>query len=154
NARMAGGHCMGFSVTSIEFFKHVRNTADFGAKTAFKLPIQGNVSLQSLLAENWTFQDLPSVERKRVVGTPAAIVRALVQSLNSQNELYTIAIFKRDGSGGHAITPFAIEDKGGGKFAILVYDNNFPGVIRAIKVNATANTWHYIGGPDPRDANE
>jgi hypothetical protein len=154
NARMAGGHCMGFSVTSIEFFKHVRNTTDYGAKTAFKLPIQGNVSLQSLLAENWTFQDLPSVERKRVVGTPAAILRALVQSLNSQNELYTIAIFKRDGSGGHAITPFAVEDRGNGKFAILVYDNNFPGVIRAIKVNANANTWHYVGGPDPSDSSE
>jgi hypothetical protein len=154
NARMAGGHCMGFSVTSIEFFKHVRPTTEYGAKTAFKLPIQGNVSLQSLLAENWTFQDLPSVERKRIVGTPVAILHALVQSLNSQNELYTIAIFKRDGSGGHAITPFAIEDKDNGKFAILVYDNNFPGVIRAIKVNATANTWHYVGGPDPSDTSE
>jgi hypothetical protein len=154
NSRMAGGHCMGFSVTSIEFFKHVRNPADYGAKTTFKLPVQGNVSLQSLLAENWTFQDLPSVERKRVVGTPVAIVRALVQSLNSQNELYTIAIFKRDGSGGHAITPFAIEDKGSGEFAILVYDNNFPGVIRAIKVDANANTWHYVGGPDPSDTSE
>jgi hypothetical protein len=154
NARMAGGHCMGFSVTSIEFFKNVRVPTDYGAKTTFKLPVQGNVSLQSLLAENWTFQDLPSVERKRVVGTPVAVLRALVQSLNSQNELYTLAIFKRDGSGGHAITPFAIEDKGNGKFAILVYDNNFPGVIRAIKVNATANTWRYIGGPDPSDTDE
>jgi hypothetical protein len=37
---------------------------------------------------------------------------------------------------------------------ILVYDDNFPGVIRAIKVNATANTWHYVGGPDPSDTSE
>jgi hypothetical protein len=68
--------------------------------------------------------------------------------------LYTIAIFERDGTGGHAVTPFAVEDKGSGKYAILVYDNNFPGVIRAIKVDTRSDSWRYIGGPDPSDTTE
>jgi hypothetical protein len=155
NSRMAGGHCMGFSVTALEFYEGVRSTKDYGAKTAFGLPIQGNVSLQSLLAENWTFQDLPSVQQRRVVGTPRQVLRTLVESLNdSKGEVYTIAIFKRDGTGGHAVTPFAVEDRGSSKFSILVYDNNFPGVIRAIKVNTQRNIWSYVGGPDPSDTSE
>jgi len=155
NSRMAGGHCMGFSVTAIEFYKGVRTPKDYGAKTTYGLPIQGNVSLQSLLAENWTFQDLPSVQQRRVTGTPKAVLRALVESLNDpKGEVYTIAIFKRDGTGGHAVTPFAVEDRGSSKFSILVYDNNFPGVIRAIKVNTQRNIWSYVGGPDPSDMSE
>jgi hypothetical protein len=154
NSRMAGGHCMGFSVTALEFFSRYRLVKDYGAKKAISLPIQGNVDLQSLLAENWTFQDLPSVQQKRVTGTPTAVLRKLIDALNKGRELYTIAIFKRDGNGGHAVTPFAVEDKGSGKFAILVYDNNFPGVMRAIRVNTKANTWRYVGGPDPSDTNE
>jgi hypothetical protein len=154
NSRMAGGHCMGFSVTALEFFARYRHVQDYGAKKAVSLPIQGNVGLQSLLAENWTFQDLPSVQQRRVTGTPTVVLRKLIDALNKGRELYTIAIFKRDGNGGHAVTPFAVEDKGQGKFAILVYDNNFPGVIRAIRVNTTADTWRYVGGPNPSDTTE
>jgi len=155
NSRMAGGHCMGFSVTAIEFYAGVRDVRDYGAKTAYGLPIQGNVDLQSLLAENWTFQDLPSVQARRVMGRPTFVLRRLVSTLNtSDKDAYTIAIFKRDGTGGHAVTPFAVEDKGQGKFAILVYDNNFPGVIRAIRVDTRSDSWRYVGGPDPSDTDE
>jgi hypothetical protein len=155
NSRMAGGHCMGFSVTSIEFYKGVRSTKNYGAKNAYGLPIRGNIALQSLLAENWTFQDLPSVANRRVAGRPIFVLRQLVNALNDPNgEVYTIAIFKRDGTGGHAVTPFAVEDRGSGKYAILVYDNNFPGVIRAIRVDTRSDSWRYIGGPDPSDTSE
>ncbi|HST24600.1 MAG TPA: hypothetical protein VLJ76_01285 [Gaiellaceae bacterium] len=155
NARMSGGHCMGFSVTALEFYDGFRDPKTYGAKKVFSLPIRNNLGLQELLAENWVFQDLPSIANRRVVGTPNVVLQKLMSTLNDSNgELYTVAIFKRDGTGGHAVTPFAVEDRGGGKFAILIYDNNFPGVIRAIKVNAKANTWSYIGGPDPSDTNE
>lgn len=155
NSRMAGGHCMGFSVTALEFFRQVRSVSDYGAKTAIRLPIQGNIALQSLLAENWTFQDLPSVQARRIRGTPTAVPGKLIDALNHRGgESYTIAIFKRDGTGGHAVTPFAVEDKGSGKFAILIYDNNFPGVIRAIRVDTKVDTWRYVGGPDPSDTSE
>jgi hypothetical protein len=95
------------------------------------------------------------VQQRRVIGTPKVVLRRLIEALNDpKGEVYTIAIFKRDGTGGHAVTPFAVEDRGGSKFSILVYDNNFPGVIRAIKVNTQQNIWSYVGGPDPKDTSE
>jgi hypothetical protein len=61
NERMAGGHCMGFSVTANQFYDQLRNPVDYGGRPPIDLPVQGNVGLQSLIAQNWTFQDLPSV---------------------------------------------------------------------------------------------
>lgn len=59
-----------------------------------------------------------------------------------------------DGTGGHAITPFAIEDQGAGKVAILVYDNNFPGIVRAVQVDLEKETWTYVGGTNPQNLGE
>jgi len=68
NSRMAGGHCMGFSVTALEFFDQFRDPRNYGAKKVIALPIRGNLGLQELLAENWTFHlitgSTPSVCRE------------------------------------------------------------------------------------------
>lgn len=155
NERMGGGHCMGFSVTANQFWAEVRDVADYGADQPIDLPVQGNTDLQALIAENWTYQDLPSVQEEQVTGTPTEILDVLIDSLNDEEgELYTVAIFKRDGTAGHAVTPFAIEDHDDGTYSILVYDNNFPGVVRAIAVDANEDTWSYIGGPDPSDTDQ
>src|SRR5581483_10105605 len=69
-------------------------------------------------------------------------------------ETYTIAIFKRDGTGGHAVTPYAIEDAGGGIDKILIYDNNYPKVTRAITVDTNANTWKYDAATNPSQPSE
>lgn len=166
NERMAGGHCMGFSVTALRFYAGNLSPDRYGADSTFSLPIQDNSPLQAEIAENWVFQDLPTVQGRRVVGTPSQVLDALVDGLGTGgesnrssayprvSELYTLGIFKADGSGGHAITPYAVEDKGGGRYAILVYDNNFPGITRAVDVDRNADTWRYVGGTNPSDTNE
>jgi hypothetical protein len=154
NAAMAGGHCMGFSVTALRFFTGNLSPSNFGAGQTVNLAVQGNTSLQSTIAEDWAYQSLPSVRHDAITGSPAHVLQALVHALRDRKEQYTLAIVKADGTGGHAITPFAVEDKGGGRFAILVYDNNFPGVVRAVDVDANANTWHYVGGINPSDTSE
>ncbi len=155
NDRMAGGHCMGFSVTANQFFAQVRDPADYGGGDPVDIAVHGNTDLQALIAENWTYQDLPSVQDAQVTGTPSDILQTLIDSLNDENgELYTVAIFTRDGTGGHAITPFGVEDNGDGAYHILVYDNNFPGIMRAIAVDTNDDTWSYIGGPDPSNVDE
>ncbi len=154
NARMNGGHCMGFSVAALRFWEETLSTGDFGADATHKLVIPGNTDLQSLIAESWVYQDLPQVQRKMVQGVPSDVLQKLADSLNDGSEQYTIGIFKADGSGGHAITPFAIEETGDGTYAILVYDNNFPGITRAIDVDLNEETWHYVGGTNPKDLDE
>ncbi len=155
NERMAGGHCMGFSVTANQFFLGVRDPSDYGGGDPATIGVQGNTDLQSLIAENWTYQDLPAVQDAQVTGTPSEILQKLIDTLPDKNaDTYTIAIFKRDGTAGHAITPFAVEDDGNGLDHILVYDNNFPGIMRAITVDTNKDTWSYVGGPDPSNTDE
>jgi hypothetical protein len=60
-------------------------------------------------------------------------------------ETYTLAIWKRDGTGGHAITPYQVINQGGGKFEVLIYDNNYPDETRFIAVDTKADTWYYNG---------
>ncbi|MDQ6607185.1 MAG: hypothetical protein M3Z06_11640 [Actinomycetota bacterium] len=154
NVSMAAGHCMGFSVSALRFFTHDLSPASFGAPHTFNLPVQGNAKLQSLIAENFAYQDLPAVTSHAVQGTPTQVVNALVRALKAHRETYTLAILKADGTGGHAITPIAVEDRGHGQASIIVYDNNFPGILRAVQVDTNADTWHYVGGINPTDTGE
>jgi hypothetical protein len=151
NEGMAGGHCEGFSITALRMFNEDLDQEDFGADTTAGLEIVGNEPLQSSIAEHFVYQFLPPIVQARVKGTPSEIVDALGDALNSGDELYTLGVYKPDLSGGHAITPFAVEDKGGGKYAILVYDNNFPGVTRAVQVDTNDDSWSYVSGTNPDD---
>ena len=74
--------------------------------------------------------------------------------MTKDGETYTIGIFKRDGSGGHAITPFAVQDNGDGTFAVLVYDNNYPEQTRSLTIDANANTWSYEASINPQVVSE
>src|SRR5580658_10001861 len=59
---MAAGHCYGFSDAAAQFFFGNASTSTFGAATVPQLNVLGNTSLQSFIAENWAYQDLPSVQ--------------------------------------------------------------------------------------------
>ena len=154
NDGMSGGHCQGFSVTALRMFEQNLNPADFGADRPFDLDIVDNEPLQSAIAEHFTYQFLPPIVEQRVKGTPSEVLDTLGQALNDDSEQYTLGIYKPDLTGGHAITPYAIEDKGNGKYAILVYDNNFPGGTRAVDVDTNDDTWHYVGGTNPSNTDE
>ncbi len=155
NARMAGGHCMGMSVAAIRMFLDTLPEADFGGEDASAdLEIVDNVPLQRSIAEHWVYQDLPTIQKATFTGTPSEIVDELVATLNNGKEDYTIGLYMPDYSGGHAITPYAVEDHGDGTVSILVYDNNFPGVTRALDVDLEEDTWRYVGGTNPSNADE
>jgi len=155
NQAMAGGHCFGFSDAALQFFAGKADPNTYGASTVSQLNYNGNSNLQSFIAENWAFQELPSVQGAQIKGDPNTILNDLKQALTpNPTEMYTIAIFKADGTGGHAITPYAIEDDGNGQFHILVYDNNWPGVTRAIAVDTNADTWQYNAAINPNESSE
>jgi hypothetical protein len=151
NEGMAGGHCEGFSIAALRFYNEDLNQEDYGADTTAGLEIVNNEPLQASIAEHFTYQFLPPVVDARVKGTPSEVLETLADALNSGEELYTLGVYKPDLSGGHAITPFAVEDKGDGLYAILVYDNNFPGATRAVEVDTNEDTWNYVSGTNPDD---
>jgi hypothetical protein len=148
---MLGGHCFGFAVTAWRFFKHDISPSSFGGTTTFSLGI--SPTLVSELAYGWAMQTLPSVQNAAIAETPSQEISFLTKALaDPGKEVYTIGI--RSPQGGHAITPIAVENLGGGQYYIVIYDNNFPGVQRAISVDTNNDTWSYNGAPNPSDPPE
>jgi hypothetical protein len=155
NGAMAGGHCFGFSVMADLLFQGKLQPSTYGADSVPALKLDGNNPLQSQIALDWAYQTLDAEAAAQITGTPNDILAKLKDALvPNPPETYTIAIFRADGGGGHAVTPYAIEDKGNGIENVLIYDNNWPGVTRAITFDTNANTWHYVAATNPDQASE
>lgn len=152
NIIMAGGHCYGFSVTALLLYRHQLDPTTFGAPSTDQLKLDGNQALQRRIAESFAYQGLDSVQSVVVTGTPNDILNKLASVLSpSSTEVYTLGIRKADGTGGHAVTPYALIDRGNGVTAILVYDNNWHGVAREVDVDRNANTWKYTASTNPSE---
>ena len=148
NEIMGGGHCMGFSVAALRMFAGTLAPDDFGATIPNDLEFE-NPELQATIAESFVYQMIPGINDERTLGTPTEILYTLIDYLNAGEEHYTLGFFKADGSGGHAVTPLAVEDRGDGTYAILVYDNNYPDVIRALEIDEEADSFSYNGSTNP-----
>jgi hypothetical protein len=154
NGAMNGGHCEGMAVLSNLFYTGKLNAADFGAATVPELPIAGNEPLQREIAYWWATQATQPARSGIVAQTPSGVVNTLLTAFAAGREgsdQYAVGIYKRDRSGGHAITPYAVEDRGNGVYWIMVYDNNYPGAARAIEVDTNADTWRYSGSTNPAE---
>jgi hypothetical protein len=152
NQAMAGGHCEGMAVLSALFYTGKLKSSDFGTEQVKDLKLAGNEKLQREIAFWWATQATQPTRGAVIKATPKEIVAQLVEAFKpgaKADVTYSIGIYKRDGTGGHAVTPYALEDKGNGVFAILVYDNNYPGLSRVIEVDINANTWKYEASTNP-----
>jgi hypothetical protein len=150
NKDMANGHCEGMAALSLLFFTGQEDTSDYGGANAYSLKFEDNTDLQSEIARWYATQALDPTETSVLKGTPAEIVATLAKDMSAKGETYTIGIYKADGTEGHAITPYSVVDDGGGKYRIMVYDNNYPGEERAVSVDANANTWSYESAVNPK----
>lgn len=150
NVAMAAGHCFGMAAAAAQFFRAELHPPRFGEQTPPKLPLQGNAPLQRTLAQLSAMQELPSVRRSAIAGTPNQVLDRLIAATKPGGTPYVLGLFRAEG-GGHAVTPYAVEDRGDDRFAVLVYDNNFPGVTRAIAFDRRANAWAFVAQKDPKD---
>jgi hypothetical protein len=159
NEGMADGHCYGFATLSELIYKkdlplfgyRALEAFGAGAKVPYALDVEGNLRLQRSIARAFVMQTLPSVNERAVQGTPTEILEFLRAKLRRSNpESWTMTIFQRGFKGGHAITPYAVEDMGGGIFQIHVYDNNWPGdMTRRLTIDTANDTWNYYAAINP-----
>jgi hypothetical protein len=150
NQAMAGGHCFGFSVLAELMWLGEATASTYGAPETTALQVDNNQALQSQLAYDWALQLLDSVQAQRTNGTPNQILNKLLEVLKPHpSQTYTIVFWKRDLTGGHAVTPYEVVNEGGGKFKVMIYDNNWPDETRAIIFDTNADTWTYDAAANP-----
>lgn len=155
NKGMNGGHCQGFSVLSGLFYRGQKAAKSFGNASVPKLKLDGNAALQRELAWAYAFQMVDGFNDAIITGTPSEILDNLISVLKKgSKESYTLGIYKEDFSGGHAVTPFAVEDQGEGIYQILIYDNNFPQTTRTIEIDTNEDTWSYQASTNPNEPSE
>ena len=160
NEASSGGHCFGFATLSELIYKGYLSrfgyaslsAFDPGATSTFALGIEGNKLLQRSIARAFIFQTLPSIAENTVSGTPRQILQALLHGAldPSSKEIWTFTIFQWGHKGGHAITPYAVEDMGDGIYDVHVYDNNWPNdADRRLQIDTKNNTWSYYAMTSP-----
>jgi len=146
NEDMAGGHCEGMAVLSLMMYTGQISPSDFGGSLASDLDINDE-ALQREIAYWWATQAVDPTSSSVIGGTPMEIL-GYIEQMDANGETYTIGIYNDNGEG-HAITPFGVEDKGDGLFAILVYDNNYPGETRELFIDSRDNSWTYETSINP-----
>jgi len=150
NQGMDGGHCFGFSELSLLLFRH--EFPPLARTPINRLRLRGNMQLQRAIAYTFWWQALPALQDAAVRGTPNQVLRFLIKSLRRRGgELYTMAIFQPGFVGGHAITPYAVDSRGRGRYDVLVYDNNWPGQARRVHFDTRTDTWNYVAGVNPSE---
>ena len=160
NEGMADGHCYGFATLTELIYKGDLPQFGYadvgalgaGAATPFALDVEGNLRLQRSIARAFVMQTLQSVNEEAIKGTPTEILEALRGGAlrRSNPESWTLTIFQPGFKQGHAITPYAVEDMGGGIFEVHVYDNNWPGdTSRRLTIDTNSDTWSYYAAINP-----
>jgi len=152
NADMSGGHCEGMAALSLLMFTGQVPAQDFGGQTASDLDLE-NTDLQHEIAYWWATQATSPTVDQVITGTPSEILDVLL-NMDARQETYTLGIYQPDGSDGHAITPFAVEDQGNGIYNVWVYDNNLPGEVRILTIDRDNDTWSYEASINPDEESE
>jgi len=146
NASSNQGHCYGFAVLSLLLFQGKETPQQFGATRVADLKYE-NQNLQRALMYYFAWQGVNPVQRtldNSLRQTPNQVLDAVIAGIKN-NDPVALGIIQRTGPnrGGHAVTPYAVQDKGNGLYYVWIYDNNYPGQERYIEIDRTANTWKY-----------
>lgn len=160
--KMNNGHCDGFSVSSLRMFvgrafKGRKSPADFqrGATRLFDL-VKNQITsnyvsyYQTLTFLKETYEFRAATFKKK----PSEIMAMIGEAMESKKEYYTLEVWMReDGkmTRGHSIVPIAIEDMGDELYRIHVYDNNYPGQIKYVTIDANKETWRYHTANNPAE---
>lgn len=143
NSWAASGHCFGLATVA---------NALFTGKLSPSEVLGGVVSSQTTLnpsAQRTIMRAFIAQYFSAVGIRPASMSDAIARlraALSPGRIPLTLLIY--GSPGGHALVPYAVLDKGAGKFDIAVYDPNLPSQARAVHVDTVANSWTFTGSPE------
>ncbi|MFM7248000.1 MAG: hypothetical protein ACKO2Y_11100 [Actinomycetota bacterium] len=138
NNGMDGGHCFGIAGTASQIFDGDLPLPAIGS--AFRPPYRTpwSSTMTRTIARNFAWQYANDAGQYSV--SPTESVKVLRQGLKAGAAPYVLALWETPpATGGHAVTPTALYDRGNGLYDIAVWDNNYPGRVRAVHIDTTAN---------------
>jgi len=144
----AGGHCYGLSTMAAAFFNGQISPADLATGAVNSLTTLNDTAQRSILRALVAQYFSATGTRPSSMADAISTLRSV---LTPGHVPVTLLIYGP--VGGHALTPFAVLDKGNGLFDIAVYDSNIPNQMRAVHVDTVNNNWQYLGAIDPTSAN-
>lgn len=145
NEMMKGGHCEGMAALSAAFHIKQESPKDYGAAQPYQLNPKSD-ALMSTISAYFVTQALEPVQSSSASSREwplQQIVDTTISTLSSGTDYPTLGIYGADG--GHAITPYKVEQVGDGTYKIFVYDNNYPGAEKYVDVDTKKNQWNYAG---------
>jgi len=153
---MSYGHCEGIAVLSDLIYFNQKNPSDFGGEQAVELSLD-NELLQREIGYWWVTQVTTPGGSNKVFDSPNAVLDVLIEAFkmgSDAREWWVMGIYQPDGSAGHSVTPYAVEDRGNGSYRIYVYDNNWPKEVRYVTVDQKTNTWSYSSSINPNEPSQ
>lgn len=158
---MDNGHCAGLAMTTQRFFAGYDQLGAYQPGSATVFDLQPTAAVRNHIAEWFVVQSLLPADgsddgwlvQYGDETTPSQVLSLIHQQLQSNpTDLFYLGL-KMAGKGGHAVTPYAIADKGNSIYWLYVYDNNWPGAERYIIFDVNQERWLYnFGATNPGEA--
>jgi len=150
NRGLTVGHCVGMATLAQELFDG-RVPRLGGLATATTVEFSGdNRRVVSEIASRAAVQYIPG-QGEATLLPPSEVVSQLEEAFAQGRDRYVLAMYGFNPNvgwgGGHAVTPFAIEDTTRENVKeILLYDNNYPRQTTSILVDIETEGWEYAAG--------
>ncbi len=145
NKDMSEGHCDGMVSTSLRFFKGIDQLSPLQSDASYTHDLNlSNVRRHIAYYFALQYADPVSAYGEQVVNNPPSAILNQLRSAMSSGAPDPTTLFMFSGEDGHTVTPYAIQDLGGGTYHVLVYDSNWPDdASRDVEIDTTGETWSY-----------
>ncbi|MEZ4315339.1 MAG: hypothetical protein R3F14_45565, partial [Polyangiaceae bacterium] len=145
NSSMNGGQCEGMAVSALTFYRGIDQITQFSpsARTAHDV---NREQVRGLIGYYFAYQfSDPVISAKMDAKRRYTPVQTMerVMDLIRRGDPGVLFMRSPDNMSGHAVSPYAVEDRGNGIFWIRIYDNNWPDKERYVEIDKNLNTWKY-----------
>lgn len=147
NRSMNGGQCEGMAVFALSMFQGKDQASAFSSQATVAYDLNRE-QVRAPIGYYFAYQFLEPVRshiyQRMAQSTPNEVLDMLITSLNAKEDLMSLEFFAPPPMrGGHAVVPYAVEDKGNDVYWVRVWDNNWPSVSRYIEFDKGKNSWLY-----------